>query len=74
VRAILTRPLYRGEIVWNQTRKRTPWGVKAQRRCPETECVRVPAPALRIVPEPLWRDAQERLATSRAAYVRGTNG
>lgn len=26
VRAVLRRPLYRGEIVWNQTRKRDGWG------------------------------------------------
>jgi hypothetical protein len=27
---MLTRPLYRGEVVWNRTRKRDAWGIKHQ--------------------------------------------
>jgi site-specific DNA recombinase len=30
VREVLHRPLYRGEIVWNRTRKRNTWGQKQQ--------------------------------------------
>ena len=30
--AVLRRPLYRGELVWNQTKKRNQWGVKAAKR------------------------------------------
>ena len=52
VYAMLTRPLYRGEIVWNQTKKRDAWGLHAQQRPrAESEWLRVPAPELRIVPE-----------------------
>ena len=35
VRAVLFRPLYRGEIVWNQTRKRDTWGHMHQTGRPE---------------------------------------
>ncbi len=49
VREALYRPLYRGEIVWNQTRKRNTWGVKQQHRRPEGDRIVVPAPQLRIV-------------------------
>jgi DNA invertase Pin-like site-specific DNA recombinase len=31
VREVLLRPLYRGEIVWNQTRKRDRWGCRTAR-------------------------------------------
>src|SRR5262249_7972388 len=41
VRAMLFRELYRGNIVYNQTQKRTPWGNKKQRRRPPEEWVRV---------------------------------
>ncbi len=74
VRAILVRPLYHGEIVWNQTRKRTAWGEKKPTPRAEGEQVHVKAPALQIVPEALWRTVQRRLETSRAAYVRDTAG
>ena len=55
VRAVLYRELYRGEIVWNRTKKRDSWGVKCQRSRPESEWLRVPAPDLRIVDEELWQ-------------------
>ena len=41
VREVLLRPLYRGEIVWNQTRKRDKWGQKHQRPRPEAEWMRI---------------------------------
>jgi site-specific DNA recombinase len=72
--AMLTRPLYRGEVVWNRSRKRDAWGIKRQAPRPEQEWLRVEAAALRIIPEPLWQAVQERLKTSRASYLRATNG
>jgi len=36
--------------------------------------MRVDAPSLRIVPEPIWLAAHERLDESRAMYLRSTNG
>jgi len=53
VRAVLLRPLYRGEVVWNQTKKRDRWVVKPSARMTD-EWLRVPAPTLRIVSDDLW--------------------
>ena len=61
-------------IVWNQTKKRAAWGVHAQRPRAETEWLHVPAPALRIVPEPLWQAVQRRLETMRKFYQRTASG
>jgi site-specific DNA recombinase len=74
IRAILHRPLYRGQIVWAKTRKRDLWGQTKQHRRPESEWISVDAPELRIVPDRLWNDAHERLEGVRATYLRGTDG
>jgi hypothetical protein len=71
---MLTRPLYRGEIVWNRSRKRDSWGIKKQSARPNEEWLRLDAQHLRIVPEPLWQAVQERLKTSGASYLRASNG
>ena len=70
VRAVLHRSLYRGEIVWNRTKKRDAWG--QTRRCdrPEADRVSVPAESLRIVPEALWRAAHARMSERRENYNR----
>jgi site-specific DNA recombinase len=65
VRAILLRSLYRGEIVWNQTKKRDDWGQQRQKDRPASEWLRVPAPELRIIDEALWQAAQRQLAARR---------
>jgi DNA invertase Pin-like site-specific DNA recombinase len=44
--AMLTRPLYRGEVVWNRSQKRDTWGVKKQTARPEGEWVRHEVPTL----------------------------
>ncbi len=72
VHEILNRPLYRGEIVWNQRRKRDNWGTKRYTQRPEKDWVRVPAEDLRIVSDELWAAAHARLKASRASYLRGT--
>lgn len=64
----LHRSVYRGEIVWNTTRKRNRWGAKASTAKRELEWVRVSAPALRIIPEPLWLEVQARAAAAKATY------
>jgi DNA invertase Pin-like site-specific DNA recombinase len=61
VREVLNRPLYRGEIVWNRTKKRNQWGQQQQKARPETDWLRLPAPELRIVSEAAWSAAHERL-------------
>ena len=74
VRAVLYRELYRGEIVWNRTKKRDTWGVKCQRPRPESEWLRIPAPALRIVDEALWDAAHARLTATRQTCLRTQGG
>jgi site-specific DNA recombinase len=71
VREILLRPLYRGEIVWNQKRKRDRWGVKRYLDRPEGEWIQVDAPELRIVAEDLWQAAHRRLDAARQIYAAG---
>jgi DNA invertase Pin-like site-specific DNA recombinase len=44
--AMLTRPLYRGEVVWNRSRKRDAWGIKHQTGRAEAEWVQLEVPAL----------------------------
>lgn len=73
VRAILYRPLYRGVIEWNKTKKRDAWGRKKYLDRPAADWLRLEAPALRIVDEALWDRAHGRLRAFRAAYIR-TNG
>ena len=60
--AVLRRPIYRGELVWNQTKKRNQWGIKAQTDRDARDWVRVPAPELRIVPDALADAAATRAA------------
>jgi hypothetical protein len=74
VHEVLSRPLYRGEIVWNRTRKRNTWGQKCVSDRPENEWLRVPAPPPRIVPEELWQAAHQRIADARAYYQAATKG
>jgi DNA invertase Pin-like site-specific DNA recombinase len=74
VREILYRPLYRGELVWNRTRKRDQWGRAHQRARPEAEWLRTAAPELRIVSDEAWDAAHARLAEARGLYLKATNG
>ena len=71
---ILHRPLYRGEIVWNRTCKRDRWGQHHQQPRDEHEWLRIPAPELCIIEEPLWTAAHERLANAKALYLQRTGG
>src|SRR5215471_4003456 len=72
--AMLTRSLYRGEIVWNRSRKRNAWCIKRQTVRAEADWVQLDVPALRIVSEPLWQAVRERFRDTRASYLRATNG
>ena len=74
IQEILHRPLYRGEVVYNRTRKRNPWGQHQQTARPEQEWIRTAAPALRIVPDALWTAAHRYLMDARVKYLRGTDG
>jgi len=69
VREVLLRPMYRGEIVWNQTRKRDGWGQAKRRTRAAGEWLRIPAPELRIVSEDLWNAAQARFTERQGKYA-----
>jgi DNA invertase Pin-like site-specific DNA recombinase len=71
---VLHRPLYRGEVVWNKTRKRDSEGKTAVSSRPEAEWLRLPRPDLRIVSEDVWHAAQRRLAAARVTYEETTGG
>jgi site-specific DNA recombinase len=74
VREVLHRQLYRGEIVWAQTAKRDKWGQKNRTARAETDWIRRPAPALRIVSDEVWNAAHRRLDAVRSVYMKATNG
>ena len=74
VHAVLWRELYRGVVVWNQTRKRNRWGEKRSSDRPAAEWVRRPAPELRIVDDGLWQAAHARITEARALYRDATKG
>lgn len=74
IHEVLFRELYRGEIVWNRTRKRDRWGQKRVADRPETDWMRIPAPGLRIVNEELWQAAHARITAARAVYREATKG
>ena len=71
VNEVLHRPLYRGEIVWNKTRKRDAEGKTATTVRPESEWLRLDRPELRIVSEDVWRAAHERLRGTRLVIAPG---
>ena len=61
VREILHRPLYKGEIVWNQHQKIVRGGTKKRRQREEKDWIRLDAPELRIITPDLWNTVQARL-------------
>src|SRR5262245_40618766 len=65
---VLHRPLYRGEMVWNQTRKRDKWGQKRRSDRPESEWLRHRVPELQVVSDELWNRAQDRLTAGRIRF------
>jgi site-specific DNA recombinase len=68
VREVLHRSLYRGEIVWNQSRKRDRWGIKRQQTRPSEEWIRVKAQELAIVTAAQWSAAQHQMSAHRKRY------
>jgi site-specific DNA recombinase len=74
VREVTNRPLYCGDVVYNQTRKRNAWGQVAQAARPEADHRRRHDPALRIVSDELWSAVQAQNEAAKNAYLRHTNG
>jgi site-specific DNA recombinase len=70
IREMLYRPLYRGEIVWNEYQKIERAGTKQRRRRKEDQLIKVDAPDLRIITEELWQQVQKRLEANQKTYAR----
>jgi site-specific DNA recombinase len=74
LRDILQRDLYRGVVLWNRTQVIQRGGTRAQRKRPESEWLRLDAPELRIIPQVLWEQVEERRVRNKRAYLRGEGG
>jgi site-specific DNA recombinase len=74
VRAILTREIYHGVIVWNKWRKRNSWGKVDPRPRPDADLIRTSVEQLRIVPEDLWNRVQSRRKETEGRAVRFESG
>ncbi|MEO8520558.1 MAG: recombinase family protein [Acidobacteriota bacterium] len=74
IREVLYRPLYRGVIVWNKTRKRNAWGLERRTVKAAADWITIDAPELRVVTEGQWQAAHGRLEHTRQTYLRGTHG
>jgi site-specific DNA recombinase len=60
IAAMLSRPLYRGLLVWGQTRKGYRHGTRVRDDQPPEPWVRKEVPALRIISEELWARVEAR--------------
>jgi len=69
VREALLRPLYRGEIVWNQSRKHDRWGQARRSERSASEWLRIPAPSLQIVSDELWTKAQAQFGSRQLRFA-----
>jgi hypothetical protein len=74
IRAILSRELYRGVIVWNKTKKRDDWGMVKQKARPESEWRREKAEHLRLIPDALWLRVRARRQETEGRAARFTSG
>lgn len=74
VRAILQREVYRGVIVWGQTKKRDQWGQRHSQARPASEWMRIDAPHLRIISDDQWHAAQARMRAAREQFARSGDG
>jgi site-specific DNA recombinase len=74
VNEVLHRSLYRGEVVWNKTKKRDAAGRTAVSARPEAEWMRFDRPDLRIVSDETWRAAHARLGGIRSQLATARGG
>ena len=74
VREMVYRDLYRGRLVYGKTQWEYRRGRKFKVATSEADWIVSEAPALRIVPEDLWRAAHARLDRTRQTYLRSTGG
>jgi site-specific DNA recombinase len=71
---VLHRSLYRGEVVWNRTKKRDKWGRKHQAPRPAGEHLTRHDETLRIVTDAQWQGAHDRLAGIRTHLEQVSGG
>jgi site-specific DNA recombinase len=74
VRAVLSRELYHGVVVWNRTMKRNADGEVAPTDRPESEWLRIPAPELKLVPDDLWKRVSQRRKEVEGRSLRFSHG
>lgn len=75
VRAVLSRPLYRGVAIWGKTKKKnTTWGDLNVKERPESEWVTAQREDLRIIDEALWRRVAARRAEVEGKALRFESG
>ena len=76
IKTIIDRPLYRGEVIWNKTRKRDQWGQQKVSDRPERDWLRRSMPELQIVSDDVWNAAHARLdgIRKRQRHVAGNQG
>ena len=74
INEVLHRSLYRGEVVWNKTKKRDAAGRTAPTARPEAEWMRFDRPDLRIVSDEVWHTAHARLGGIRSQLATARGG
>jgi site-specific DNA recombinase len=74
VRTVLQRQLYRGIVVWNQTKKRDDWGKVKQHSRVASDHISVEVPELRIIPEDLWTRIASRRVDTEGKTLRFESG
>jgi len=74
VREVLHRALYRGQVVYGQTRWQDKGGARVKVDVPEAKWLRLDAPELRIFSEELWDAAHARMTATHAVYLRRNGG
>ena len=74
VNEVLHRSLYRGEVVWNKTKKRDAAGRTAPTARPAAEWMRFDRPDLRIVSDEVWHAAHARLGGIRSQLATARGG
>ncbi len=74
VRELVSRPLYRGEIVYGATKKRNVEGKVDPTNRPASEWIRIPAADLRILSPELSDAVAARLAAMHARSLHAANG
>jgi DNA invertase Pin-like site-specific DNA recombinase len=74
VREVIRRPLYRGAMVWNKTKRRDQWGQMRFSRREASEWITVDAPELRIVTPELAATVDEPIASMHSRMVRLGDG